>query len=69
VRFDTRISETNGRTRLPLGLLLSECGGYKHCVMVGQANCGDNLACTLAAAFKLPFEIGITRQSEIVNQS
>jgi hypothetical protein len=37
--------------------------------MVGQANCGDNLACTLAAAFKLPFEIGITRQSEIVNQS
>jgi hypothetical protein len=27
VRFDTRISETNGRTRLPLGLLLSECEG------------------------------------------
>jgi len=26
VRFDTRISETNGRTRLPLGLLLEREG-------------------------------------------
>jgi hypothetical protein len=37
--------------------------------MVGQANCGNNLACTLAAAFKLSFEIVMARQNEIVNQS
>jgi hypothetical protein len=37
--------------------------------MVGQANCGNNLACAPAAAFKLPFEIANARQSEIVNQS
>jgi hypothetical protein len=37
--------------------------------MVGQANCGNNLACAVAAAFKPPFEIVMTRQSEIVNQS
>jgi hypothetical protein len=36
--------------------------------MVRQANCGDNLAAGAAAAFKLPFEIVMTRQTEFVNQ-
>jgi len=37
--------------------------------MAGQANCGNNLACAIAVTFKLSFEIVMTRQSEIVNQS
>jgi len=37
--------------------------------MVGQANCGNNLACMITAAFKLSFEIVMARQNEIVNQS
>jgi len=37
--------------------------------MLGQANCGNNLACAFAAAFKLPFEIVTARQTAIVNQS
>jgi hypothetical protein len=37
--------------------------------MAGQANCGNNLARAAAAAFKLAFEIVMTRQSAIVNQS
>jgi len=36
-------------------------GGYKHCVTVGQANCGNNLACAHTAAFKLSFEIVMAR--------
>src|SRR5215831_1640056 len=50
-------------------VLCPNASGYKHCVMVGQANCGNNLACAVAAAFKPSFEIVMTRQSEIVNQS
>jgi hypothetical protein len=37
--------------------------------MVGQANCGNNLAGAVVTAFKPSFEIAMTRQSEIVNQS
>jgi hypothetical protein len=37
--------------------------------MVGQANCGDNLAAAAAPAFKLLFEIVMTRQIGFVNQS
>jgi hypothetical protein len=37
--------------------------------MVGQANCGNNLASASAPMFKLSFEIAMTRQTAIVNQS
>jgi hypothetical protein len=59
----------NGRTRLPLLLLLPNAGGYKHCVIGGQENCGNNLAAASVPTFKLLFEIVNPRQSAVVNQS
>jgi hypothetical protein len=41
---------------------------YKHCVTGGQANCGNNLVLAPVIAFKLAFEIGMTRQIAIVDQ-
>jgi hypothetical protein len=37
--------------------------------MVGQDNCGDNLAAAVTSAFKLSFEIAMTGQTVFVNQS
>jgi len=62
--------QRNERTHLSAsGCFCPNASGYKHCVMLGQANCGNNLACAPAAAFKLSFEIVMARQSELVNQS
>src|SRR6516165_10512465 len=47
---------------------LPNASGYKHCVMMGQANCGNNRARAPEAMFKLPFEIVMTRQNGNVNQ-
>jgi hypothetical protein len=67
LRYD---DQRNERTHVSASVCSHpNAGGYKHCVMVGQANCGNNLAGAIVATFKLSFEIVMTRQTVIVNQS
>src|SRR5262249_37410562 len=63
LRYEDQQNERTHASASCLSLILI-AGGYKHCVSLGQANCGNNLARAGAGSFKPAFEIVTTRKND-----